>query len=258
VYDREGYVVVPGVFPRDELEEIDGEIDRLLAEPGNDAGGIHPTWIFQVARRSEMARAFAEDERLLALIEEIVQPGIAIHSTKLVPKPPHSDDVCHWHQDDAFYLRPDDPDTFSATRMSVWVPLQDADERNGGLWVVPGSQEWGLQDYHMTDTGQCRKVIDREAWANEHAVPLEVSAGSVVLFSAMLWHHSRGNQTDRVRRAFIVSYQEATVKKGAGEQWKVLRPTAGGASRSSVVEAPAGSVLGEAGPGEDGAGAYGV
>ncbi len=142
--------------------------------------------------------------------------------------------------------------------MSVWVPLQDADERNGGLWVVPGSQEWGLQDYHMTDTGQCRKVIDREAWANEHAVPLEVSAGSVVLFSAMLWHHSRGNQTDRVRRAFIVSYQEATVKKGAGEQWKVLRPTAGGASRSSVVEAPAGSVLGEAGPGEDGAGAYGV
>ena len=258
VYDREGYVVVPGVFPREELEEIDGEIDRLLAEPGNDAGGIHPTWIFQVARRSEMARAFAEDERLLALIEEIVQPGIAIHSTKLVPKPPHSDDVCHWHQDDAFYLRPDDPDTFSATRMSVWVPLQDADERNGGLWVVPGSQEWGLQDYHMTDTGQCRKVIDREAWANEHAVPLEVSAGSVVLFSAMLWHHSRGNQTDRVRRAFIVSYQEATVKKGAGEQWKVLRPTAGGASRSSVVEAPAGSVLGEAGPGEDGAGAYGV
>ena len=257
VYDREGFVVVPGVFPREELEEIDGEIDRLLTEPGNDAGGIHPTWIFQVARRSEMARAFAEDERLLALIEEIVQPGIAIHSTKLVPKPPRSDDVCHWHQDDAFYIRPDDPDTFSATRMSVWVPLQDADERNGGLWVVPGSQEWGLQDYHLTDTGQCRKVIDREAWANEHAVPLSVSAGSVVLFSAMLWHHSRGNQTDRVRRAFIVSYQEATVRKGAGEQWKILRP-ASGLDNGVAVEAPAGGVFGKAAPGEDSAGAYGV
>lgn len=221
---RDGYVAIPDVFPRDELETIDREIDRLLDEPGNDAGGIHPTWIFQVARRSEMARAFAEDERLLALIEEIVTPGIAIHSTKLVPKPPHSDDVCHWHQDDAFYIRPDDPDTFSKTRMSVWVPLQDADERNGGLWVVPGSQEWGLQDYHMVETGQRRKVIDREAYANENAIPLRVTAGTVVLFSAMLWHHSRGNHTDRVRRAFIVSYQEATVPKGAGEQWKVLRP----------------------------------
>ena len=223
-YDDQGYVVVPQVFPADELEAIDAEIDRLLAEPGNDAGGIHPTWVFQVARRSEIARRFAEDERLLALIAEIVQPGIAIHSTKLVPKPPRSEDVCHWHQDDAFYLNPDDPLTFSRTRMSVWVPLQDADERNGCLWVVPGSQAWGLEDFHMVDSGQCRKVIDREAYAEANAVPLRVQAGDVVLFSALLWHHSKHNQTDRVRRAFIVSYQEATVGKGAGEQWKVLRP----------------------------------
>ena len=223
-YDDQGYVVVPRVFPADELAAIDAEIDRLLTEPGNDAGGIHPTWVFQVARRSEMARRFAEDERLLALIEEIVQPGIAIHSTKLVPKPPRSDDVCHWHQDDAFYLNPEDPLTFSRTRMSVWVPLQDADERNGCLWAVPGSQAWGLEDYHLVDSGQCRKVIDREAYAEANARPLRVGAGDVVLFSALLWHHSKNNQTDRVRRAFIVSYQEATVGKGAGEQWKVLRP----------------------------------
>ena len=223
-YDEQGYVVVPQVYPADELEAIDAEIDRLLTEPGNDAGGIHPTWVFQVARRSEIARRFAEDERLLALIAEIVQPGIAIHSTKLVPKPPRSEDVCHWHQDDAFYLNPDDPLTFSRTRMSVWVPLQDADERNGCLWVVPGSQAWGLEDFHMVDSGQCRKVIDREAYAEANAVPLRVRAGDVVLFSALLWHHSKHNQTDRVRRAFIVSYQEATVGKGAGEQWKVLRP----------------------------------
>ncbi|HVG97653.1 MAG TPA: phytanoyl-CoA dioxygenase family protein, partial [Chloroflexota bacterium] len=65
-YDDQGYVVVPRVFPADELAAIDAEIDRLLTEPGNDAGGIHPTWVFQVARRSEMARRFAEDERLLA------------------------------------------------------------------------------------------------------------------------------------------------------------------------------------------------
>src|SRR5439155_7440730 len=99
-YERDGYVVVPDVFPAEELAAIDREIDRLLAEPGNDAGGIHPTWIFQVARRSDMAGGFAEDERLLALVEDVVAPGIAIHSSKLVPKPPRSADVCHWHQDE--------------------------------------------------------------------------------------------------------------------------------------------------------------
>jgi phytanoyl-CoA hydroxylase len=227
VFWEQGYVVVPDVFPVPELEEIDAEIDRLLEEPGNDAGGIHPTWIFQVARRSDMARRFAEDERLLALVEGVVEPGIAIHSTKLVPKPPHSNDVCHWHQDEAFYFRPDDPLTLSKKRMSVWVPLQDSHAQNGCLWVVPGSHRWGIDPYHMVETGQCRKVIDREAYANEHAIALPVAAGSVVLFSAWLWHHSKNNETDRVRRAFIVSYQEATVGKGAGEQWKVLRDAEG-------------------------------
>jgi len=226
MYHASGYVVVPGIFPAHELEAIDREVDRLLEIPGNDAGGIHPTWVFSIHQRSSIAAQFAEDERLVTLVGDVVHPGLAIHSTKLVPKPPRSNDVCHWHQDEAFYLRPDDPDTFSRTRMSVWVPLQDADERNGCLWVVPGSHRWGIDSYHMIYTGQCRKVIDREAYAQEHAVPLPVRAGSVVLFSAWTWHHSKNNQTDRVRRAFIVSYQEATVKRGAGEQWKLLRPAA--------------------------------
>jgi ectoine hydroxylase-related dioxygenase (phytanoyl-CoA dioxygenase family) len=127
--------------------------------------------------------------------------------------------------------------------MSVWVPLQDAHERNGCLWVVPGSHTWGIDPYHMVDTGQCRKVIDREAYANEHAIPLPVQAGSVVLFSAWLWHHSKNNETDQVRRAFIVSYQEATVRRGAGEQWKILRP-AGADDAPSV--APTSAVAGGA------------
>ena len=36
-FEEEGYVVVPQVFPP-AGRAIDQEIDRLLAEPGNDAG----------------------------------------------------------------------------------------------------------------------------------------------------------------------------------------------------------------------------
>ncbi|GEM_PF-6770955 len=46
-------------------------------------------------------------------------------------------------------------------------------------------------------------------------------------YNAWTWHHSKGNQTDGIRRAFIVSYQEATVPSGAGEQWKILRTAEG-------------------------------
>jgi ectoine hydroxylase-related dioxygenase (phytanoyl-CoA dioxygenase family) len=57
----------------------------------------------------------------------------------------------------------------------------------------------------------------------EGAIPCSVKAGSILLFSSDLWHHSKGNKTDQVRRAFIVSYQEATVLRGNADQWKVLR-----------------------------------
>jgi ectoine hydroxylase-related dioxygenase (phytanoyl-CoA dioxygenase family) len=55
-------------------------------------------------------------------------------------------------------------------------------------------------------------------------VSVPARAGDVLLFSALLWHSSQGNRSDRLRRAFIVSYQEATVPLGNKDQWKVLRP----------------------------------
>lgn len=222
LYEDQGFVLIPEVFSSEELEIIDQEIDRLL--PDTDAKGAHSGWIFKIVGHSDLAGQFAEDDRLLGLIEDIVQPGIAVHSSKIVTKLPHSNEICHWHQDEAFYLDPDDADTISKTRMSVWVPLQDATEENGCLWIVPGSHRWGLQSYTWADDGACRKRIDREAYANEHAVPVPVPAGSAVLFSAWTWHHSKNNHTDDIRRAFIVSYQEATVLRGDTDQLKVLRP----------------------------------
>ena len=65
--------------------------------------------------------------------------------------------------------------------------------------------------------------MDPDALDLSTAVPCPARAGSVVIFSALLWHHSKGNQTNRIRRAFIVSYQEATVIGGNKDQWKVLR-----------------------------------
>ena len=222
-YEEQGFVVVPDVFPSDELEAIDRECDRLVAE-GQADSGHRAGWIMQIAEKSGLAARFAEDERLLSLVQDVVRPGLAIHSTKLVTKLPHNPEVCHWHQDEAFYLKAHDPETHSRVRMSVWVPLQDADERNGCLWLVPGSHRWGIDDWTWQAGGTCQKRINRHEYADRHALAVPVGAGSAVLFSAWTWHHSKNNATDRIRRAFIVSYQEATVTKGAGEQWKILRP----------------------------------
>jgi ectoine hydroxylase-related dioxygenase (phytanoyl-CoA dioxygenase family) len=220
-YGERGFVAIPDIFTRQELAEMDREIDRLCEqEEMRRAGKGYEGWIMQLGLRSEKTREFAEDERILSLIEEVVKPGIAIYSAKLTAKLPHTDIVCHWHQDEAYYSKVSQSDA----RMSVWMPLQDADERNGCLWVVPGSHRWGLQKHELKKGGTCSLSFNEEELDMSGAIPLPAWAGSIVLFHAMLWHSSKGNETDRIRRAFIVSYQEAIVSQGNKEQWKILRP----------------------------------
>jgi ectoine hydroxylase-related dioxygenase (phytanoyl-CoA dioxygenase family) len=216
-------VVIPDVFPQAELAALDAVLDRIIEERSYARAsekGAGNGWILQLGLASEHTRDFAQDERLLGLIEDLVKPGIAIYSAKLATKLPHSDEICHWHQDDAYYRA----NSESACRCSVWVPLQDADERNGCLWLVPGSHRRGLQSYHHEDHGMCRLAMDLDKVDLSGAVPCPAAAGSVVVFSALTWHASKGNRTDQIRRAFIVSYQEATATAGNGAQWKILRP----------------------------------
>lgn len=218
-YDELGFTLVPGVFPAHELAALDAEIDGLQAEVAAEKG-YDDGWILRLGLRSPVTQNLCADERLLHLVQDIVQPGIAIYSAKLVPKLPFNDAVCHWHQDDAYYN-----DTApSQTRMSVWVPLHDSDEDNGCLWVIPGSHAWGLQPWQQRDGGYCNKaLIAPEDFDFSQAMAIPARAGDVVLFSALLWHSSQGNRSERLRRAFIVSYQEATVPAGNKDQWKILR-----------------------------------
>ena len=225
-YGENGYVVVPDLFPLVELKEVDAELDRLIEEAGKEgttgigtsAGYRNDGWLMQLGLRSDLTRRFAQDERVLDLIQDIVKPGIAIYSAKLTAKMPQSTDICHWHQDNAYY----NAHSTSQTRMSAWIPLVDVDEANGCLWVVPGSHKGGVKE-HGKYGGQCTQSMGPVDMDVEGAIPSPVKAGSILLFSSDLWHHSKGNTSDQMRRAFIVSYQEATVPRGNAEQWKILR-----------------------------------
>ncbi len=225
-YHEQGYVVVDGVFSRDELAAMDKELDRLVDEGASD-GAHGKGWIMSLGLVSKATEVFCADDSILDLVASVVHPGIAIYSAKLVTKESQEEAVCHWHQDDAYYTR----HSQSATRMSVWIPLQDTELEHGCLELIPGSHKRGLQPTSLRKTGTCTLAMDVDVNLDER-IYCPVKAGSMILFSAMLWHASAGNQTDQRRRAFIVSYQEATVSGGNGKQWKILRPAE--ASESAV------------------------
>jgi ectoine hydroxylase-related dioxygenase (phytanoyl-CoA dioxygenase family) len=216
-YESNGFVVVPDLIPVDELRRIDDEITEILAR--KDSQPNERSMLLRLGLRSGLMHQIASDPRILSLVEEIVKPGIAIYSSKMVAKVPGDQRLCHWHQDDAYYSQKSQ----SQTRMSIWLGLHDSDETNGGVWFVPGSHKTGLRQ-HSHEGGLCSLSLHPTPAETAGAVCPPVKAGSMVLFSAMTWHFSAPNTSDRLRRAFIVSYQEATVVGGNADQWKILRP----------------------------------
>ena len=221
-YHREGYVVIKDLFPLEELDAINRNLDTFMRraeyEPFKSGRENMEGWIMQLGLSTQKAADFCADDRILDLVEPIVHPGIAIYSAKLVSKEPRDGVICHWHQDDAYYTKISQ----SLTRMSVWIPLQDTTVEHGCLQVIPRSHQRGLKPSSEKEGGTCNLGIDGPIDL-ENRTYLPATAGSIVLFSALLWHASSGNDTDQRRRAFIVSYQEATAQGGNGAQWHILR-----------------------------------
>jgi ectoine hydroxylase-related dioxygenase (phytanoyl-CoA dioxygenase family) len=217
-YEEQGFVIIPNFLPQEEVDSINSEYERLIA-----ADKAEPASMLRLGLRSEFMQSMVAHPRILALVERIVFPGIAIYSAKMVskvPKGPKVDCVCHWHQDDAYYVR----HSQSQRRMSIWLGLHDSDVTNAGVWFLPGSHKRGLREHANLDHGQCRKSIEPSPDEIRDAVCPTIRAGSIVLFSALMWHHSTSNTSDRLRRAFIVSYQEASVVGGNEDQWRILSP----------------------------------
>ena len=227
-YERDGYLQVDNIFPEDELEEINQEISRLRRtdpasetdDHGSTSANLGKNFMLRLGLRSPITQAMCQDPRVLTLVKDVVRPGVAIYSAKMVEKPPFDEAICHWHQDDAYYRQ----NSFSETRMSIWIPLQDTSEEMGCLWVVPGSHKQGLQQFRNFKSGICNLAFKDGQEELPDAVPCPVPAGSVILFHALTWHRSLKNGTAHNRRSFIVSYQDAKASQGNKDQHKILIP----------------------------------
>ncbi len=131
--------------------------------------------------------------------------------TMLIFKQPRIGGEVRWHQD-ASYLR-----TIPRSVVGFWVALEDAHRDNGCLWVQPGGQRSALRECYEVDhaTGLgCMTQLDDSPWpSREDALPVEVSAGSLVIFHDHLPHYSAPNRSERSRQAFAMHFGEE------GSEW---------------------------------------
>jgi phytanoyl-CoA hydroxylase len=160
-FDREGYIVVEDLFTTADLQpvidEVCAEIDTL-ARASVAKGELSQTFededfATRLAKISLETHAVAHavwngslagpaffnlirHPRLLDIAEGFCGPELIASSVyRLRPKiPKHRSSPVPWHQDSGYM----EPYCDKAMVLTVWLPLVDANEENGSLWVIPG------------------------------------------------------------------------------------------------------------------------
>ncbi|MDF2439699.1 MAG: phytanoyl-CoA hydroxylase, partial [Abditibacteriota bacterium] len=107
------------------------------------------------------------------------------------------------HQDN-FYLQ-----VKPGTCMAAWLALDECDEENGCMRVVPGSHNWPILCPTEADTSASFTNITVPLPPESSPVPVPMQAGDVLFFNGSLVHGSFPNTSqERFRRSLIGHYVE--------------------------------------------------
>ena len=206
-FHESGYLVLGKVLDDQQLESLRREEARFRAFPQislADGKTILPdsSTVFrnQLAKYSEPVRRLLVGGPQLDAIRRLLNGPIFGTFTQMVTKLPDGDarrGEFPWHQDNGY------GNNARTNNVTVWVALDDVDENNGCVWVIPGSHKNGLIPH--SPTGESWYVSVR---APDDGVPARLRAGEAVAFTGYTLHRSLANRTDHPRRAFFMQYSD--------------------------------------------------
>lgn len=233
----QGYAVVPDVFSDADLQPVIDEISREVERRASilvDQGKLSCAYN-DVGFERQLARISAETDQvatsiwngvlsgpgifyllshpaLVDIAETLCGPEIIASSVyRLRPKiPNYGYGAVPWHQDSGYF----EPYCDEALVVTVWIPLVDANEENGCLWVMPGSHRLPVVRHRLHDGGRYLE-ISNEDLPDIPPVACPVPKGGVLLLTNRTIHGSFENHSDVVRWSMDLRYQSASLPTNA-------------------------------------------
>jgi phytanoyl-CoA hydroxylase len=216
-YRENGYLVVPEVLARSEVEELrrvtDAFVDKARRISAHDE--VYDLEDSHCPAEPRVRRikaphlwhpayaAMVRHPDILAVLRKLWGPSIRFDVSKLNLKAAGYGAPVEWHQDWAFY--PHTNDDLAA----VGIMIDEVEEDNGPLLVIPGSHRGPVFDHHEGGVfcgamDPSRGEVDYRA-----AVALTGPAGSITVHHCRTVHGSATNASGRPRRLLLHQYRAA-------------------------------------------------
>lgn len=143
---------------------------------------------------------FARDPKCGDLAKALGHKDPQIWQSMYIFKQPRIGGEVDWHQDATFFY------TTPISVLTFWFAIDDATIDNGCLWVSKEGTDTPLrQRFCLRDGATQMDTLSDAPWPEDAAAaPLEVKAGTLVLFHGLLPHYSPPNRSDKPRHAFTL------------------------------------------------------
>lgn len=224
-FQRDGFSVLPEVFRQQEIEDLIQAVARIDGDDGvRSRGGVYA--VRNLLHLSPAINHLAHSPRVRSIVEEYLErPAFPVRGT-LFDKTGAANWLVPWHQDlticvisradvpgygpwtikaGVCHVQP--PISVLENMLSVRIHLDDCDESNGALRVLPGTHNLGRLTAGQITEKQCLSA----------SISCDVQKGDVVLMRPLLLHASSAASKAVHRRVIHIDY--ASSQLDGGLQW---------------------------------------
>lgn len=144
---------------------------------------------------------FSHDNRWYKLMTELGLKKPSPIQSMFIFKQAYYGDAVPAHQDATFlYTEPD-------SVIGLWFALEDADENNGCLWVLPGGHKETLKHRFVRSSNNTFFTLPKRVnWPRKQFIPLPAKAGDIIVLHGYLPHLSEINRSHKTRFAYTLHF----------------------------------------------------
>jgi ectoine hydroxylase len=213
-FDDEGYIVIPELLSTQEIVVLKGEVPGIFSQ--NRVENIREKSVdvvrtaFAVHTYNDVFSRFIRHPRILEPGMQMLGEELYIHQFKLNGKAAFDGDVWQWHQDFGIWHRDDKMPEARAMNLAVF--LDDVNEFNGPLYLIPRSHKKGV-----VAAGHDTSTTSYPLWTLSNDLVSELvdeggivapkgPAGTGFFFHGCLVHGSPPNMSPWGRAIIYVTY----------------------------------------------------
>lgn len=222
-----GFILIEGIFCAEEISLITAAIDGAdkhspMFRKSNDLFAIR-----QFLKEIPEIRSLIFNSNLNFVITEFFGPGFFVIKSIYFDKPEESNWFVSYHQDltisvdkkmevpgytcwtvkqNQFFVQP--PLEILENIFTIRIHLDDTDENNGALKVIPGSHKKGIYRPETID------------WSMEKEEFCKVKKGGIMIMRPLLLHSS--NRTTNNNRRRVIHLEFSNRKLAEGLEWREL------------------------------------